>query len=144
MKDASARPPSASALVAGGLSAAYAFCDANGARLSPSVLGYGLAVSLVNAAVFGTIHAARRTTSLARTLRSHVGIATLGAAAATISYVLMLWVWSRAPIAVGAALRDTSVVFAALIAVMLGERLSLPRVGAIALVTVGAGVLRFG
>jgi len=131
------------ALLAGAFSAAYAICDANGARRSPSVLGYGLTMSVVNALAFGTFHKIRNGVSLKRALRAHIGMATLGAAAGTLSYLLILWVWSRAPIAIGSALRDTSVVFAALIAAKLGEGLSLQRLGAIALVTAGACMIRF-
>ena len=76
-------------------------------------------------------------------LRSHLAMATLGACAGSSSYFLILWVWSRAPIAIGSALRDTSVVFAALIAARLGEGLSPQRLGAIALVTAGACLIRF-
>jgi hypothetical protein len=40
------------------------------------------------------------------------------AAVAVISYLLILWVWSVAPIAPAAALRDTSAAFAILIAIL--------------------------
>ena len=131
------------ALLAGACSAAYAVCDANGARHSPSVLGYGLTMSIVNAVVFGSFHRLRKASSLAGAFRFHPGMATLGSLAANLSYFLILWVWSRAPIAIGAALRDTSVVFAALIATRLGERLSLQHLGAVALVAGGACLIRF-
>lgn len=131
------------ALLAGAGSAAYALCDATGARLSSSVLGYGLTASIVNAVVFGCVHALRRSVSPVAVLRAHAGLATVGAAASMTSYLLILWVWSRSPVAIGAALRDTSVVFAALIAAALGERLTLPRMAAIVLVTAGACALRF-
>ena len=131
------------ALLAGMFSAGYAICDANGARTAPSVLGYGLAVSLVNAAVFGGMHRAHYRVSLLAMLRANWVVASFGACAATLSYFLILWVWSRSPIAIGAALRDTSLVFAALIATRLGEKLTPLRVAAIALVTVGAATLRF-
>jgi drug/metabolite transporter (DMT)-like permease len=131
------------ALLAGAASAAYAICDANGARHSASVLGYGLTVSVINAVVFGSFHTFRNGVSIANALRSHVGMATLGAAAGTSSYLLILWVWSRAPVAIGAALRDTSVVFAALIAARLGEGLNALRLCAIALVAAGAAMIRF-
>jgi drug/metabolite transporter (DMT)-like permease len=76
-------------------------------------------------------------------LASHPGIATLGAAAAAISYLTILWVYTRTQIAIGAALRDTSIVFAALIAtVVLRERMTPARVGAVALVAAGAVTLR--
>jgi drug/metabolite transporter (DMT)-like permease len=131
------------ALLAGAFSAAYAICDANGARHSPSVLGYGFSMSMVNAAVFGSFHKFHNGVSIVSALRSHLGMATLGAAAGASSYLLILFVWSRAPIAIGSALRDTSVVFAALIAARLGEGLSRQRLGAIALVTCGACLIRF-
>lgn len=131
------------ALLAGACSACYAICDANGARLSPSVLGYGLTVSIINAVLFGGFDRLRHGMPLVQTLRSHRTMAIVAAAAATLSYVLILWVWSRAPVAIGAALRDTSLVFAALIATRLGERLTRLRLGAIALVTAGACLIRF-
>lgn len=132
------------ALAAGVASAGYAVCDAQGSRLSPSTIGYGLTVSALNAVVFGLAHRPRGGGPIRATLAAHAGLATVGAGAATLSYLLILWVWGRTPIAVGAALRDTSIVFAAPIAVaVLKERLGRSRVVAIALVTVGAGVLRF-
>jgi len=131
------------ALLAGAASAAYAVCDANGARYSSSVLGYGLTASIVNACVFGTLHIVRHPVPLRQAVRSHLGVATLGTSAALLSYVLILWVYTRAPIAIGAALRDTSVVFAALIAAGLGEGLSPRRAGAIALAAAGACLIRF-
>lgn len=131
------------ALVAGVASAGYAICDANGARHSASVLGYGLTASIVNACVFGTLHIVRHPVPLVQALRSHLRVATFGTSAALLSYVLILWVWTQAPIAIGAALRDTSVVFAALIAIWLGEGLNLRRAGAIALAAAGAFLIRF-
>jgi len=100
-------------------------------------------MSIVNAVVFGSFHRLRKASSLAGAFRFHPGMATLGSLAANLSYFLILWVWSRAPIAIGAALRDTSVVFAALIATRLGERLSLQHLGAVALVAGGACLIRF-
>lgn len=134
----------ASALAAGAFSAAYAVCDAQGARLSPSMLGYGFVISVVNAVTFGGIHRLRSGIPIVGALRSNVWVATLGTAAAILSYLLILWVWTRAPVAVGAALRDTSVVFGALIAaIVLKEGMTRRRAAAVALVAAGAGVLRF-
>jgi drug/metabolite transporter (DMT)-like permease len=97
----------------------------------------------VNACVFGTLHMMRHPVPLRQALRSHLRVATIGTSAALLSYILILWVWTQAPIAIGAALRDTSVVFAALIAAWLGEGLSPRRAGAIALATAGACLIRF-
>lgn len=141
-------PRSRSALIyavaAGASAAGYAVCDAQGARLSPSVVGYGLAASTLNAVVVGLVYRLRGGGPIWAALRSNASIATFGAAAAMVSYLLILWVWGQTEIAVGAALRDTSIVFAALIAtVVLKEPMTRTRLGAVAIVAAGAAVLRF-
>jgi drug/metabolite transporter (DMT)-like permease len=131
-------------LAAGAASAAYAICDAQGARLSPSPLGYGCVMAAINAVAFGALHRARGHGPVAVAVRANPLVATLGAAVAMASYLLIIWVWTRAPIAVGAALRDTSVVFGALIgAVAFREPITPRRLVAIGLAAAGAGALRF-
>lgn len=101
-------------------------------------------MSAINAAMFGTVHRLRGGIPLLRALRRHVVLASLGSSGAMVSYLLILWVWSQAPVAVGAALRDTSVVFGAVIAaVVLKERVTPRRAFAIGLVAIGAAALRF-
>ena len=132
------------ALAAGAFSAAYAVSDAQGARLSPSPMGYGLVVSVINAIVFGTLHRLRTGTPIRHALKANVAVATLGSSAAIASYVLILWVWTQAPIALGSALRDTSMIFGALLATfVLGETMTRRRAAAIGCATLGAAVLRF-
>jgi len=131
------------ALLSGVMSAGYALCDAQGARLSGSVIGYGLAISVLNALVLGSLHVARRGGGVLAVIWQHRWIATLAASASVSSYVLILWVWSRAPVALGAALRDSSVVFAALIAAWMGERLTPPRIAGTLLVLAGVATIRF-
>lgn len=131
-------------ILAGTFAAATTVADAQGARIAPSPLSYGLAVSICNALAFGTVHRIRSGIPLLTALRTHAWLASGCAVASTISYLLILWVWSRGPVAIGAALRDTSVLFAALLAVLfLGEPMTRRRAGAIALVAFGAAVLRF-
>lgn len=132
------------ALAAGLCSAGYAVCDAQGGRLSPSVAGYGMTASALNAALFAAVHLLRGRGPLRVALRTHPGMATVGAAAAVLSYLLILWVWSQTRIAVGAALRDTSIVFAAVIAVVvLKEPPTRTRLAGVAVVAAGAALLRF-
>jgi drug/metabolite transporter (DMT)-like permease len=67
------------------------------------------------------------------------------AVASVVSYLLILWAWTHAPIAPAAALRDTSAVFAALLSVwVLKERLSRRVVLAVLLAAVGAVLVRLG
>jgi drug/metabolite transporter (DMT)-like permease len=59
------------------------------------------------------------------------------------SYWIAIWAFTRAPIALVAALRETSVLFAMLLAVfVLGERAGPRRWGAAALVTAGVMLMR--
>ena len=66
-------------------------------------------------------------------------------AASTLSYWLILWVWTRAPIAPAAALRDTSAIFATLIAVFVLKEPADRRVlAAVALACAGTASIRLG
>jgi uncharacterized membrane protein len=59
------------------------------------------------------------------------------------SYTLALWAMTVAPVALVAALRETSIVFAAMIsAVLLKERVTLQRLACTALIIAGVVVLR--
>ena len=61
------------------------------------------------------------------------------------SYGAALWAMTRAPIAMVAALRETSVIFGMLLAVIfLGERLSLNKILAVSLVVAGTMIMRLG
>jgi drug/metabolite transporter (DMT)-like permease len=106
---------------AGVATAAYVMCDAQGVRLAGSPLSYGFAVSITNAAamLWKQSHApSSDRKEVSPIAPRHVAAALPIAAAAVISYLLILWVWSTAPIAPASALRDTSAVFAILIAVL--------------------------
>jgi uncharacterized membrane protein len=59
------------------------------------------------------------------------------------SYWIAVWAFTQAPIALVAALRETSVLFALLIAVIfLKERASAGRIVAAALITCGVALMR--
>jgi len=64
--------------------------------------------------------------------------------AAMASYLLILWVWSGAPVAPSSALRDTSAVFAILIAALwLKERFTRQHLCAVLLAAAAVPLLRF-
>lgn len=102
--------------VAGLTTAAYVMCDAQGVRRAGSALAYGCAVSITNAAVMLAVrwNALPARADLGRYALWAVPVAL----AAVVSYLLILWVWTVAPVAPSAALRDTSATFAILIAVL--------------------------
>jgi drug/metabolite transporter (DMT)-like permease len=130
-------------LAAGLGTAAYILCDAQGVRASGSPWAYGFIVSITNAAAM--CWRQRRNGPPWRQLQGQWGVAVPVAAASVVSYLLILWVWGHAPIAPAAALRDTSAVFAILIAVVwLKEPFTRTRILAVLLAAAAVPLLRLG
>lgn len=126
---------------AGFSTAVYVLCDARGVRLAGSPWAYGLAVSVTNAAAM--CWRQRHVGMPWRLLGSNWTIAVPTAVAAVASYLLILWVWTEAPIAPASALRDTSAVFAILIAVAwLREPFTPSRMVAVLLAAAAVPLLR--
>lgn len=130
-------------LAAGVGTAAYIMCDAQGVRASGNPWAYGFVVSITNAAAM-----CWRQRSQGRPWRLLEGQWTAAlpiAVASMASYLLILWVWSHAPIAPAAALRDTSSVFAILIAVIwLKEPFTRTRIVAVLMAAAAIPLLRLG
>jgi drug/metabolite transporter (DMT)-like permease len=137
------RPALGWILAAGGFAAGYAVCDAQGVRQAQSPLAYGSALTIANAATWTLLQ--RRAGGPPGSLRAQWPRAVPAALAAMLSYLLILWVLQHAPIALGSALRDTSAIFAALIAVVfLKEPLERRVLFAIVLATAGSMLIRAG
>lgn len=138
-------PPKALAwiLVAGLGTAAYILCDAQGVRAGGSPWAYGFVVSITNAVAM--CWRQRRAGPPWQQMQGQWTAAVPTAMASVASYLLILWVWSHAPIAPAAALRDTSSVFALLIAVLwLKEPLTRTRIAAVLLAAAAVPLLRLG
>ncbi len=130
-------------LTAGLGTAAYILCDAQGVRASGNPWAYGFVVSITNAAAM--CWRQRHHGPPWHQMRGQWGVALPTAAASMASYLLILWVWSHAPIAPAAALRDTSAIFAILIAVIwLKEPFSRTRIVAVLLAAAAVPLLRLG
>jgi drug/metabolite transporter (DMT)-like permease len=122
---------------------AYSIIDGVGARLSANALAYSLWLFLGIACLLGPYALVRSggivLKPLARSWRS--GLA--GGAMQVLSYTTALWAMTLAPIALVAALRETSVLFGAAIAVVwLGEPLRTARVFAALLIVCGLVLIR--
>lgn len=130
-------------LAAGVGTAAYIMCDAQGVRASGNPWAYGFVVSITNAAAMCW---RQRSQGPPWRLLSGQWTAALPIAVASMaSYLLILWVWSHAPIAPAAALRDTSSVFAILIAVVwLKEPFTRTRIVAVLMAAAAIPLLRLG
>ncbi len=130
-------------LAAGLGTAAYVMCDARGVRASGNPWAYGFVVSITNAAAM--CWRQRAAGSPWKQLEGRWATALPTAVAAMASYLLILWVWSHAPVAPAAALRDTSSVFAILIAVVfLKEPFTRTRIAAVLLAAAAVPLLRMG
>ena len=131
------------ALVNAGFIAGYTLVDGAGVRLSGSPAAYTLAESLSTAVPFLLWVLVGDRSGLLTRLRGRLGVIVGGGLATTLSYGLALWAMTLAPVATIAALRETSIVFALILArVVLGERPGRARLAAAALVALGAAVLR--
>nr|VUD33389.1 integral membrane protein [Raoultella sp. NCTC 9187] len=91
--------------------AGYTLVDGTGVRLSGSALGYTLWSFLMNGScLLGWATIARRH-EVSRYLRQHWHKGLLGGISTMGSYGLALWAMTQAPLAVVAALRETSILF---------------------------------
>ncbi len=131
------------AAIAGLGTAAYILCDAQGVRAAGSPLAYGFVASVCNAAAM--CWRQRRNGPVWQQMKGQWVTALPVAVASMVSYLLILWVWNHAPVAPAAALRDTSAVFAILIAVVwLREPLTRMRLAAVLLAAAAVPLLRLG
>ncbi|WP_404680969.1 EamA family transporter [Raoultella terrigena] len=123
--------------------AGYTLVDGTGVRLSGSALGYTLWSFLMNGScLLGWATLAHRH-EVSRYLRQHWHKGLLGGISTMGSYGLALWAMTQAPLAVVAALRETSILFGALIAfVLLKERVIPLRIAAACGIAAGAILLR--
>jgi len=126
--------------------AIYTVVDALGARVSGNALQYVLALFVLDGWPFGLMVFLRRGGAVAWPYaRGRWPIAALGAAASLGSYGIALWAMTRAPVATVAALRETSVLFAALLGSwFLKEAFNLRRIAGTAVIVAGVMALRMG
>jgi len=101
----------------------YTLIDGIGARVSGNAAGYVLAMMALNGALMLLTGLWLRGRALLPSVGADWGQALVGGAMVLISYGTALWAMTKAPIGLVGALRETSVLFAALIATFgLGER----------------------
>lgn len=126
-----------------GVIVVYTLVDGVGVRLSGHAASYTGWVFLLTSIPFVGIFLVRDRAATMTYLQQHWQRGLLGGACALASYALALWAMTRAPIALVAALRETSVVFAVLIAaIVLRERITRIRYLSILIVTAGAAAIK--
>ena len=138
------KAPLAWALGTAAFTAAYTLVDGVGARLSGTASGFTLWMFVGDGlGMLACALAARGPRALPRLLPAWPSGLAAGALSLG-SYWIAIWAFTRAPVALVAALRETSVLFAMLIAVfVLGERAGARRWAAAALVACGVALIRW-
>jgi len=122
---------------------AYTLIDAKGARASGAPIAYTLWFFVMMAVAVLAMGGARRGDALPRYLVRHWARALVGGACSVGSYGIALWAMTLAPVALVAVLRETSVIFAAVLAVLvLKERMRRRRLVATGAVLAGLVLLR--
>ena len=122
---------------------AYSVVDGLGARNAGSANAYSVALFVGIGPVMAVYALVRRGSAALTVTRAYWGIGLAGGALQFGSYGIAIWAMTLAPIAIVAALRETSVLFGAVIAVVvLKEPLRASRIFAALLIVVGLVLIR--
>ncbi len=123
--------------------ASYTMIDGTGARVAGNAVMYIAWVFVVEGALFIAVMLLLRGPSLIPRGRREWGAGMFAAAASYAAYAISVWAMTKAPIAVVAALRETSILFAVLIGwAVFGERLSRGKIIAAVIIVTGVIVTR--
>jgi drug/metabolite transporter (DMT)-like permease len=121
----------------------YSLVDGVGARISGNPHAYAAALFVCDGGCMAVFALLRRGQSIVIDARGYWKIGLLGGALSVFSYWIAIWAMTVAPIAIVAALRETSVLFGAVIAVtILKEPLRAARVIAALMIVCGLALIR--
>ena len=138
-------PPSAAywAFANAALIAVYTLVDATGARVSGNAASYVSWLIFLEGLPFLVWVVSRRGEVAVRYMRNSALRGLVGGACSLAAYGIVLWAMTRAPVAAVAALRETSVLFAALMgSLWLKEKFGLPRLAGAVSVVLGIAALK--
>lgn len=123
--------------------AAYTLVDGIGARLMGDPIAFVGWALFVTSVFFAPVAVASRGVSILRTDRRTLMFGGIGAVASYLAYSIVVWAMTQAPIALVAALRETSILFAVLIGwLFFGEKMGWGKGLAAALIVGGVVLTR--
>ena len=123
--------------------AVYTTLDGLGARLGGDALGYVAWLCFLEGILLAGLVLAQQGPATLVAIGRNWRLTVVGGATTLLAYGLVIWAMMRAPIALVAAARETSVIFAALLGVVaFKERLTPARIVAIGLVLAGLVAMR--
>jgi drug/metabolite transporter (DMT)-like permease len=121
----------------------YSIVDGTGARVSGNPHAYAALLFLFDGICMAIVAYWRRGQSILTEGRIYWKTGVIGGSLSVASYWIAIWAMTVAPIAIVSALRETSVLFAAVIAVViLKEPLRAPRVIAAVMIVFGMALIR--
>lgn len=127
-----------SALGTGGFIAAYSVTDGLGVRLTAQPMAYTAWMCAMWGVLMPLVYMSKRGALSLIAPRPGRGTALLGGVVSLVAYGLVIYAMQAAPMGAVSALRETSVLFAALIGyLLLGEPLSIQKCAACVLITAG-------
>jgi drug/metabolite transporter (DMT)-like permease len=133
------------AAAAGVAVAAYSVVDAYGIRLSGDWFSFTVWLVLLDSAAFVSYTLATRGAGATRAWKNGWGRVLVSGCLGVGAFGVFMWALGRAPVGPVTALRETSVLFAAMIgALILRERTTWKRYAAAVAVMVGVGVIALG
>jgi drug/metabolite transporter (DMT)-like permease len=123
--------------------ASYTLIDGFGVRLSDAPVAYTFWMLLFTGIPLVCWACVARRDAILAYAQSHWRIGLLGGSGTLVAYTIVLWAMTMAPVAVVAALRETSILFGtAISAIVLKERVGVSRLLAACIIALGAIVLR--
>jgi drug/metabolite transporter (DMT)-like permease len=121
----------------------YTITDGTGARLSGNSWAYSILLFTTEGLAFGLIVFSMRGKAALKPCYDFIGPGLAGAVLSGTAYSISIWAMTQAPISLVAAVRESSVLFAAIIAVLvLKEPLRLNRIIASILILIGLILIR--
>ena len=131
------------ALGTGVFIAGYTVVDGLGARLAESAHSYTFWVHLFNGIPIALLALYLRRGRIRASVRQAWKVGVLGGIISLVAYWIVIWAMTQAPLALVAAVRETSMVFAVLFGVLiLKERLDLARLASTGVTLIGTVMLK--
>lgn len=130
-------------LITGLIIASYSLVDGHGARLAETALGFYAALALINTGLLVLLMWWRRPGLVTRVWKQNQQLAITGGTASFAAYALVIWAFTQAPIALVSALRETSILFAVVLGMVLLKEKPTPRkLVSVVLMVLGLVLLR--
>ena len=131
------------AVITGCFIASYSLMDAVGARIVGQAMVFFGGATIINVILMSIYSAIFHGDCLRRVAHDGRKMFFLGGAVSYLAYVIVLWACLHAPVAVVSSIRETSVIFAIFLGVLLlGERITFTRIVATIIMLIGVVMTR--